>query len=88
LGWAGARASGDTASRRRLRPDLDPLRSSRDFRLVFVSLTVTGFGTLAVEVALLVQVKQLTHQSIPDAMRGRLAGVELLSYGVGPPAPG
>jgi hypothetical protein len=28
----------------------------------------------------------LWNQSIPDAMRGRLAGVELLSYGVGPPA--
>jgi hypothetical protein len=28
----------------------------------------------------------LWNQSIPDALRGRLAGVELLSYGVGPPA--
>jgi hypothetical protein len=26
----------------------------------------------------------LWNQTIPDALRGRLAGVELLSYGVGP----
>jgi MFS family permease len=28
----------------------------------------------------------LWNQTIPDSLRGRLAGVELLSYGVGPPA--
>jgi hypothetical protein len=28
----------------------------------------------------------LWNQTIPDALRGRLAGVELLSYGIGPPA--
>jgi hypothetical protein len=28
----------------------------------------------------------LWNQSIPDSMRGRMAGVELLSYGVGPSA--
>jgi hypothetical protein len=28
----------------------------------------------------------LWNQTIPDGLRGRLAGVELLSYGVGPPA--
>jgi hypothetical protein len=28
----------------------------------------------------------LWNQTIPDEFRGRLAGVELLSYGVGPPA--
>jgi MFS family permease len=28
----------------------------------------------------------LWNQTIPDALRGRLAGIELLSYGVGPPA--
>jgi len=26
----------------------------------------------------------LWNQTIPDALRGRLAGVELLSYGIGP----
>ena len=26
------------------------------------------------------------NQTIPDEFRGRLAGVELLSYGIGPPA--
>jgi hypothetical protein len=28
----------------------------------------------------------LWNQTIPDEFRGRLAGVELLSYGIGPPA--
>ena len=28
----------------------------------------------------------LWNQTIPDALRGRLAGIELLSYGIGPPA--
>ena len=28
----------------------------------------------------------LWNQTIPDSLRGRLAGVELLSYGIGPPA--
>jgi hypothetical protein len=145
-----------------LRPDLAPLRSSRGFRLLFASRTVTALGPQAGEVALLVQAKQLTaatallsmsqnasfllgsalggvlavapgpwlvygidgagfaasfglspdlyaalacliaagaadmisgifrstlwNQTIPDVLRGRLAGIELLSYGMGPPA--
>jgi len=123
-----------------LRADLAPLRASREFRLLSASRTVTLFGTLAADVALLVQAKQLTgstfevgllgavelvplvifglyggvladrldrgrllaagaadmlsgifrdtlwNQTIPDALRGRLAGVEVLSYSIGPSA--
>jgi hypothetical protein len=69
---------GDTANRRRLWPDLDPLRSSRDFRLVYISLTVTGFGTLAVEVALLVQAKQLTHSPLAVGLIGMAELVPLV----------
>jgi hypothetical protein len=47
-----------------LRPDLAPLRSSRGFRLIFASRTVTALGAQASEVALLVQAKQLTG-SVP-----------------------
>ena len=80
----GDPAGAGLASRPGLRPDLAPLRSARGFRLVFASRTVTALGTQASEVALLVQAKW--NQTIPDALRGRLAGVELLSYGLGPPA--
>lgn len=72
----------DTASRRRLWPDLDPLRSSPDFRLVFVSLTVTGFGTLTVEVALLVQAKQLTHSPLAVGLLGMAELVPLVLFGL------
>jgi MFS family permease len=73
---------GDTAKHRRLWPDLDPLRSSRDFRLVYTSLTVTGFGTLAVEVALLVQAKQLTHSPLAVGLIGMAELVPLVVFGL------
>jgi hypothetical protein len=63
-------------------------------------LAITGFGLapdLGAALALLVVAggadmlsgifrQTLWNQTIPDAMRGRLAGVELLSYGLGPSA--
>ena len=63
-------------------------------------LTITGFGLspdLPVALGCLVASgcadmisgifrQTLWNQTIPDALRGRLAGVELLSYGVGPSA--
>jgi len=63
----------------RLRPDLAPLRSSRGFGLLFASRTVTALGTLATEVALLVQARQLTGS--PLAV-GLLGVVELVPLGV------
>jgi MFS family permease len=62
-------------------------------------LTMAGFGLspdLYVALACLIAAgaadmvsgifrQTLWNQTIPDALRGRLAGVELLSYGVGPP---
>jgi hypothetical protein len=41
-------------SRSSLRADLTPLRTSRDFRLLYASRTVIALGTEATEVALLV----------------------------------
>jgi hypothetical protein len=38
--------------------DIAPLRTSRDFRVLFASRTVTLFGSQATEVALLVQARQ------------------------------
>jgi hypothetical protein len=40
-------------------PDLAPWRSSRAFRLLFTSRTVTALGTQASEVALLMQAEQV-----------------------------
>jgi len=51
-------------SRPRLRADLTPLRTSRDFRLLYASRTVTALGTDATEVALLVQARQLTGSTV------------------------
>ncbi len=73
---------GDRAVSRRLRPDLAPLRSSRGFRLVFASRTVTAFGTLAVEVALLVQAKQLTGSPLAVALLGVAELVPLMVFGL------
>jgi MFS family permease len=63
-------------------------------------LAITGFGLapdIGVALAFLVLAggadmvsgifrETLWNQTIPDALRGRLAGVELLSYGIGPSA--
>ena len=79
---AGRVSQGDPAIRARLRPDLAPLRSSRGFRLVLASRTVTAFGTLAVEVALLVQAKQLTGSPLAVALLGVAELVPLMVLGL------
>ena len=82
-GVSVARVSdGDPASSSRWRPDLTPLRSSRGFRLVFASRTVTAFGTLAIEVALLVQVKQLTGSPLAVGLLGMAELVPLVVFGL------
>ncbi len=54
--------------------------------------TVAGPGAVAVLAAGAADMisgifrQTLWNQTIPDEFRGRLAGVELLSYGIGPPA--
>ena len=78
----GRVSHGDPAISRRLRPDLAPLQSSRGFRLVFASRTVTAFGTLAVEVALLVQAKQLTGSPLAVALLGVAELVPLMVFGL------
>jgi MFS family permease len=66
----------------RLWPDLAPLRTSADFRLVFASRTVTALGTLAVEVALLVQAKQLTGSPLAVGLLGVVELVPLVVFGL------
>ena len=78
----GDPAGGDPARRPGLRPDLAPLRSSRGFRLVFASRTVTALGTQASEVALLVQAKQLTGSPLAVGLLGVVELVPLLVFGL------
>ncbi len=65
-----------------LRADLTPLRASRDFRLLYVSRTVTLFGTPAAEVALLVQAKQLTGSTFAVGLLGAAELLPLVVFGL------
>jgi MFS family permease len=68
--------------RSRLRADLTPLRTSRDFRLLYASRSVTGLGTDAAEVALLVQAKQLTGSTFAVGLLGAVELVHLVVFGL------
>jgi MFS family permease len=69
-------------SRPKLRADLTPLRTSRDFRLLYASRTVTGLGTDATEVALLVQARQLTGSTFAVGLLGAVELVPLVVFGL------
>jgi MFS family permease len=66
---------------RRLAADLAPLRSSRRFRLLFASRTVTLFGSQAADVALLVQARQLTGSAVLVGLLGAAELVPLVAFG-------
>jgi MFS family permease len=79
----GEAAGGEAAGGRpALRPDLAPLRSSRGFRLIFASRTVTALGSLASEVALLIQAKQLTGSPLAVGLLGVVELVPLVVFGL------
>jgi MFS family permease len=69
-------------SRPRLRADLTPLRTSRDFRLLYASRTVIALGTEATEVALLVQARQLTGSAFAVGLLGAVELVPLVVFGL------
>jgi MFS family permease len=69
-------------SRPRLRADLTPLRTSRDFRLLYASRTVIALGTQATEVALLVQARQLTGSTVAVGLLGAVELVPLVVFGL------
>jgi MFS family permease len=69
-------------SRFRLGADLTPLRSSRDFRILYGSRTVAQFGTQATEVALLVQAKQLTGSALAVGLLGAAEVLPLVVFGL------
>jgi MFS family permease len=66
----------------KLRADLTPLRTSRDFRLLFTSRTITQLGTQATEVALLVQARQLTGSAAAVGLLGAVEVVPLVVFGL------
>jgi MFS family permease len=66
----------------RLRADLTPLRSSRDFRLLYTSRTITALGTQATEVALLVQARQLTGSTFAVGLLGAVEVLPLVVFGL------
>jgi MFS family permease len=66
------------AGGRRLSIDLTPLRVSRDFRLLFISQTVSFFGSMMSFVVLPVQMYQLTKSSLAVGMLGAAECVPLI----------
>jgi MFS family permease len=64
------------------RADLTPLRTSRDFRLLYASRAVTALGTDATEVALLVQARQLTGSTFAVGLLGAVELVPLVVFGL------
>jgi MFS family permease len=66
----------------RLAADLAPLRSSRDFRILYASRTVAQFGAQATEVAVLVQAKQLTGSAFAVGLLGAAEVLPLVVFGL------
>ena len=66
----------------RMTADLAPVRSSRDFRLLLPSRTVTFLGSQATEVALLVQARQLTGSAAAVGLLGAAELVPLTVFGL------
>jgi MFS family permease len=70
------------ARARALHIDLRPFRTSRDFRALFASRTITLAGSQATEVALLVQARQLTGSPIDVGLLGAAELVRLALFGL------
>ena len=67
---------------RGLHIDLRPFGTSRDFRVLFASRTITLAGSQAAEVALLVQARQLTGSAIDVGLLGAAELVPLVLFGL------
>jgi MFS family permease len=63
---------------KRLGLDLTPLRTSRDYRLVFVGRTISGFGSFFTYVSIPFQVAALTHDPLAVGVIGVCELVPLL----------
>ncbi|MFE7192502.1 MFS transporter [Kitasatospora sp. NPDC057541] len=63
-------------------PDLSPWRSSRDFRLLWLSGCVTSFGSFLTYVAVPLQIKDLTGSSLAVGLVGAFELVPLIVFGL------
>jgi len=66
----------------RMRLDTTPLRSSRDFRLLFVSGSVSRLGSMVTYVCLPFQVKELTGSFVLVGVLGLVELVPLVVFGL------
>ncbi|GAA3011268.1 MFS transporter [Kitasatospora albolonga] len=66
----------------RLRPDLTPWRSSRDFRLLWSAGCVSSFGSFLTYVAVPLQIKHLTNSPIAVGLIGAVELVPLIVFGL------
>ncbi|GAA2226565.1 MULTISPECIES: MFS transporter [Kitasatospora] len=67
---------------RGIRPDMSPWRSSRDFRLLWTSGSVTAFGSFLTYVAVPLQLKDLTGSSFAVGLVGAVELVPLIVFGL------
>ncbi|MFB6813457.1 MFS transporter [Streptomyces sp. NPDC056347] len=65
-----------------LLPDLSPLRSSADFRLLWVQGLVTYFGSFMALIALPLQIKELTGSPLAVGAMGAVELVPLVVFGL------
>ncbi|MFE2034069.1 MFS transporter [Streptomyces scopuliridis] len=63
-------------------PDLSPLRSSREFRLLWVQGLVTYFGSFMAMIALPLQIKDLTGSPLAVGAMGAVELVPLVIFGL------
>lgn len=70
-----------TSLLRRLALDLTPLRTSRDFRLVFSAAGISGFGSFITYVTVPYQVYEMTHDPLLVGLLGVVELVPLLVMG-------
>ncbi len=70
---------------RRLAIDLTPLRTSRDFRLVFTATGISGLGSLVTYVTIPYQVFRLTEDPLLVGLLGVCELVPLLFMAWSPP---
>ena len=71
----------DGPRRRRLGMDLSPLRTSRDFRLVWIGGTVTSFGSFITYVTIPFQVAAITNDPLMVGLLGVCELIPLLIMG-------
>ncbi|MER5864278.1 MFS transporter [Kitasatospora sp. NPDC002040] len=66
----------------RIRPDLTPWRSSKDFRLLWSSGCISAFGSFLTYVAVPLQIKELTNSSFAVGLIGAVELVPLIVFGL------